>query len=99
MKKIIKNIVGITFLFMGIISGLIPVLQGWVFVLIGYVLLDFKKKELFEEKIMKFLSHFKIGKKLSDLWYKVKKRNEKVIAEDKDKGIKVIYKDIKKIDE
>lgn len=38
-KKIIKISVGIGFIVLGVISGFIPVLQGWMFNLVGVVLL------------------------------------------------------------
>jgi uncharacterized protein len=38
-KKIIKISVGIGFIILGVISGFLPVLQGWIFNLVGVVLL------------------------------------------------------------
>ena len=96
MKKIIRNILGTIFLIIGVIGGFIPFLQGWIFVLIGYILLDFKKKHIFEEKILNLLSKTKIGNKLVILWRKVKKNNKEVINKDHKEKIKIIYNDLNK---
>lgn len=38
-KKIIKISAGISFIILGVVSGFLPVLQGWIFNLVGVVLL------------------------------------------------------------
>ncbi|MBN2546654.1 MAG: hypothetical protein JXB50_12710 [Spirochaetes bacterium] len=95
MKRILRNIIGIIFIFIGILGGFIVFFQGWVFVLLGYILLDFKKKERFEEIIINFLNRYKFTKKLADFWLLIKKKNETTIGENKNK-IRNIYHDIKK---
>lgn len=95
MKKLIRNIFAIISLCIGVIGGFIPILQGWVFVLIGFILLDFKKKEEWEHKILLLLGKTKIGKKLVELWKRVKVKNKDAI-ENKNKNISDIYKSIDK---
>ena len=94
-KKIIRNIFAVICLIIGFIGGFIPILQGGGFVLLGFILLDFKKKEVYEEKVLNFLSKTKIGKKFVDLWKNIKTRNKDVM-QNGDKKIKDIYKDLKK---
>lgn len=96
MKKILRNILAIILIILGLISGLIPFLQGWIFILIGYILLDFKNKKKFEEKIFKIISKTKIGKKLTDFWINIKNKNKDVIKDDHDKKIRSIYHDLNK---
>lgn len=95
MKKIIRNIFAVIFLFIGFLGGFIPILQGWVFVLIGFILLDFSKKELLEAKILSLISKTKIGKKLADLWARVKDKNRDAIKYDGN-NFSDIYKKIDK---
>ncbi len=95
LKKIFRNIIAVICLLIGFIGGFIPVLQGWVFVLLGFILLDFKKKEVIETKILSLLSKTKIGSKLVGLWNSVKKNNKDAIQEGNE-NIKELYKKIKK---
>ncbi|HQB62178.1 MAG TPA: hypothetical protein PK899_11045, partial [Spirochaetota bacterium] len=76
-------------------GGFIPILQGWVFVLIGFILLDFSKKELLEAKILSIIGKTKIGRKLADLWARVKDKNRDAIKYGGDK-FSDIYKKIDK---
>lgn len=39
MKKIFRQIGGWSLIVLGVISGLIPILQGWIFILLGLALL------------------------------------------------------------
>lgn len=39
MKKLVRQISGWSLIVLGIVSGLIPILQGWVFILAGLALL------------------------------------------------------------
>ncbi|HOV14812.1 MAG TPA: hypothetical protein PK771_11040, partial [Spirochaetota bacterium] len=75
--------------------GFIPVFQGWIFVLLGFILLDFKKKEIYEEKVLAIMSKTKIGQKLVNLWKSIKEKNKNVIQNSNDTKIKNIYNDIK----
>ncbi len=93
-KKIFRNIVAILCLLIGVIGGFIPIFQGWVFVLLGFILLDFKKKEHYEEKILSILSKTKIGSKLSNFWKRIKEKNRSVIDEGNKEKVKDIYKNI-----
>lgn len=95
-KKIIKNILALFFIIIGVLSGFLPVLQGWVFVMLGYLLLDFKKKELFEKKIILFLSKIKFTKKLAKFWLYAKRANKKLLTEKSNKNIKQLYEQINK---
>ena len=79
MKKLLKNILAIFCMLLGFIGGFIPVLQGWVFVLIGFILLDFEKKYVIEQKIIDLLLKFKLTRKLGIFWLKVKHRNKKMM--------------------
>ena len=97
-KKIIRNIFAIICLTIGFIGGFIPFLQGWIFVLLGFILLDFSKKEIYEETVLNFLSKTKIGKKLVDLWRNIKNKHKDSIQEG-DKKIKDLYKNLKKEEE
>ncbi len=96
-KKVIRNILGFIFILIGMIGGLIPIFQGWVFVLLGFILIDFKKKEEIEQKIINIISKTKCGKKFSIFWHKVKNRNKELIK-NKEKKILNIYKNINKME-
>ncbi|HLC86667.1 MAG TPA: hypothetical protein VJH65_00095 [Candidatus Nanoarchaeia archaeon] len=51
-RKNFKIIIGIGFIFLGVIGGFTPILQGWIFILIGGYL-------LFGEKFITFFKKFK----------------------------------------
>ena len=74
MKKILRNIIAVIFLIIGIIGGVIPILQGWVFVLTGFIILDFKKKSQYEEKILIIISKVKWGRGLANFWRNIVRR-------------------------
>lgn len=93
-KKIVRNILGILFISIGILGGLIPIFQGWIFVLLGFILIDFKKKHEIEEKILNILSKIECGKRLSIFWHKIKNKNKNLI--NSNEKISVIYKNINK---
>ncbi len=38
-KKVLKFMLGILFILIGVVGGFIPIIQGWIFVLIGSYLL------------------------------------------------------------
>jgi len=95
LKKIVRNIFAVICLILGVIGGFIPVFQGWIFVLLGFILLDFKKKENYEEKVLAILSKTEIGQKLVNLWKSIKEKNKNVIQNSNDTKIKNIYNDIK----
>ena len=80
----------------GVIGGFIPVLQGWIFVLMGFILLDFDKKYYYEEKFLKLISKTRVGKKLSIFWIKIKHKNKNVIETSDKRRIGVIYYNIQK---
>lgn|GEM_PF-1063774 len=94
MKKIIRNIIAVILISIGIIGGVIPILQGWMFVLTGYIILDFKKKHIFENKIINILKKYKITRGLAVLWEKVKSINKDVIDKEKNDKVRNIYHDI-----
>ena len=94
LKKIIRNIIAVIFLLIGVLGGFIPILQGWIFVLTGYIILDFKKKNEAERKVINYLKKFKLTRGLAILWEKVKKENKDVIEEEKNEKIRNIYHDI-----
>jgi len=96
MKKILRNIIGTLFLSVGVVGGFIPILQGWVFVLTGFILIDFKKKKDVEQKILDILSKTRLGKKLADLWIRVKSKNKDVIENESTENVRTIYHDIDK---
>lgn len=96
MKKIIRNIIGIILLSIGIIGGFIPILQGWVFVLTGFIIIDFKNKKEYEKRILNLMSKTKLGKRLVDLWLKVKIKNKEVIKNESMENIRTVYHDINK---
>lgn len=98
MNKIAKNILAVFLLLLGVIGGAIPFLQGWVFVLLGYIMLDFKKKEYFEKKIVIFLAKRKITKNLARLWLFVKRANRSLLnsSNSSHKKIRELYKGINK---
>ncbi len=96
MKKVIRNIIAIILIITGIIGSLIPIMQGWVFVLTGFIMLDFKKKDAYEEKIIKVMSKTRIGKKMADLWIYVKRVNKNIIEKERKEKIRNIYRDINK---
>ena len=96
-KKIIRNFLGIIFILIGIAGGFIPVFQGWVFVLLGFILIDFKKKEDVERWILNTLKKTGCGKKLAIFWEKIKHKNKDAISS-KDGKISVIYKNINKME-
>lgn len=93
--KIVRNIFGIIFILIGIIGGFIPIFQGWVFVLLGFILIDFKKKEEIEKSVLNAISKTKCGKKLTIFWLKIKNKNKDLINS-KDKKVFSVYKKIKK---
>lgn len=39
-RRILRNAIGVLCIIVGIIGGLIPVLQGWMFILAGLLLID-----------------------------------------------------------
>ena len=45
-KIVIRKVIGITLIIIGVISGFIPIIQGWVFILAGLALLGIKKKHI-----------------------------------------------------
>lgn len=94
-KKIFRNILAIIFFILAIIGGLIPILQGWMFFLVGYILLDFKKKEEYEEKFLVFISKNKIGEKVADFWRKIKAKNTKSIEDGKNESVKSLLHEIR----
>jgi len=96
MKKILRNIIGTLFLSVGVAGGFIPILQGWVFVLTGFILIDFKKKTEVEQKILDILSKTRLGKKLADSWIRVKSKNKDVIENESTENVRTIYHDIDK---
>ena len=99
MKKIIRNVIAILLILIGVIGGFIPILQGWIFVLTGYIILDYKKKKHYEQKTLNFLSKTKLGNKLLKLWSTVKDQNKDIIDHKDDKVREIIHslnKDIKK---
>ncbi|OHD14874.1 MAG: hypothetical protein A2086_13225 [Spirochaetes bacterium GWD1_27_9] len=95
LKKILRNIFGVICLIIGVIGGFIPFLQGWIFVLIGFLLLDFAKKEEWEAKVLKFLKKTKLGHKLATLWENIKHKHKKTIEEKDNSSIKDMYKQLK----
>ena len=96
MKKIIRNTLGIILLIFGIIGGFLPIIQGWIFVLAGFILLDFKRKDEYEEKFLKLISRTKLGKKLADFWINIKNKNKAIINGDKNKKLNQILTDLEK---
>lgn len=44
---LLKKILGITLIVIGIISGFIPILQGWLFIFAGLLLLGVKKETIY----------------------------------------------------
>lgn len=97
MKKFFKNIFALLCLLIGFIGGFIPVFQGWIFVLIGFILLDFDKKYIIEQKIIDILLKFKLTRKLGIFWLKVKHRNKKIIdSENHPADFSNLYKNINK---
>ena len=94
MKKIIKNVIAVILLLIGVAGGFIPILQGWMFVLSGYILLDFKKKDIFERKIIDFLKKRSWSRRLALFWEKIKDKNRHLIDDNKDKKVKKIFRDI-----
>jgi len=99
MKKIIRNIAAVLLILIGVIGGFIPILQGWIFVLTGYIILDFKKKKQYEEKVLNILGKTKLGNRLLKLWVKAKNQNKDVIDHKNDKVREIIHslnKDVKK---
>ena len=42
----LKKVLGIFLILIGIISGFIPIIQGWIFVLAGLLLLGFTRKDI-----------------------------------------------------
>lgn len=92
-KRIIRNTVSILCLIIGILGGFIPILQGWVFVLLSFILADFSWKYKAEAKILSILDRYRWGRKLSSLWRRVKIKNADML--DSDGSISDIYKNIK----
>lgn len=78
MKKyifhILRRIVGYLFLIVGVLSGFLPILQGWIFIALGLILL---KNEPWVRKIILWLykrypdkrHHFKNIHKKLDEWF------------------------------
>lgn len=56
--RLAKKIAGITLIIIGIVSGFIPILQGWLFILAGLLLLGVKKETIKKgvRKIKKWIS-------------------------------------------
>jgi len=42
---ILRNIAGVFLILLGIVSGFVPILQGWIFILVGISLLKFPGKD------------------------------------------------------
>lgn len=98
MKKIFRNIIGFLFIIIGVLGSLIPIFQGWVFVLIGFIIVDFKKKHEYENKVLNLLRKTKFGNKLYELWMRVKNKNKEVLDHKDDKVKNLIHTLKKDID-
>jgi len=79
MKKYLKNTFAILCFAVGIIGGFIPVLQGWVFILLGYSLLDFPKKEQLEKQLIAWMLTRTWTKKTALFWIKMKDKYQNKI--------------------
>ena len=93
-KKIIRNIIAIILFIIGVAGSLIPIFQGWVFVLAGFIVLDFKRKKEYEKKIINIISKTRAGKKLAIFWLKIKNNNKDIIELESNEKIRTIYHDI-----
>ena len=56
--QLLKKIAGVALIIMGVISAFIPIIQGWIFVVAGLLLLGVKK-ETIKGWIEKFKNKFK----------------------------------------
>ncbi|MBI4452153.1 hypothetical protein HY637_01870 [Candidatus Woesearchaeota archaeon] len=58
---VLKKAIGILLIVLGVISGFVPVIQGWVFILLGLFLLGVKTKTIKEwvEKAKKIIKRQK----------------------------------------
>ena len=88
-----RNTLAILCLMIGILGGFIPILQGWVFVLLAIILADFGWKYKAEAKILDRLDRYRWGRKLSELWRRVKVKNADVL--NSTGSVSEIYKNIK----
>lgn len=88
-----RNTLAILCLMIGILGGFIPILQGWVFVLLAFILADFGWKYKAEAKILAGLDRYRWGRKLSGLWRRVKTQNADVLHSNG--SVSDIYKSIK----
>ncbi|MBQ3922288.1 MAG: hypothetical protein II707_03250 [Spirochaetales bacterium] len=94
MKRFLRNTLAIMCLIIGVLGGFIPILQGWVFVLLAFILADFSWKYKAEQRIITFLDKFRFGRKLTALWARVKVKNADVMANGSG-SVSDIYKNIK----
>ena len=76
MRKFFKNIIAVILLIIGFIGGFIPILQGWFFILTGFILLDFKKKHEYKQKLVVIISKTRLGKRLIAKWYRAKNNRQ-----------------------
>ena len=77
--KIIRFISGIFLIILGIISGFLPILQGWLFILLGLFLLGFNKKNKLVRKFLLWLVKKPGGKKIYRIWWKIQRKAGKKI--------------------
>lgn len=53
-KRIVRNVAGFLLVLLGIVSGFLPILQGWLFILIGIGLIDIPAKRRLHEWCKRF---------------------------------------------
>lgn len=68
-----RNILAVICFALGIIGGFVPLMQGWIFHVLGFILLDFEKKEEVEQKILLFLRKKRWGRGIYLYWIKAKR--------------------------
>jgi len=56
--QLLRIIFGVTLLVLGLVGLVMPIMPGWIFVIIGLLVLGYKKEVLLiKEKIVKFLKY------------------------------------------
>lgn len=50
-RRIVRNLVGVMLIAIGIVGGFIPILQGWLFILAGLLLIDWPGRRWLLEKL------------------------------------------------
>jgi hypothetical protein len=77
--KWIRNFLAVLFFLLAVAGGLLPVIQGWIFFLAGYLLLDIRKKHQIEQALLNRLKKNRFGARVHRFWVAKKERHADTI--------------------